>query len=157
MAPLLLAGTLMLVLGVSSGAAEVPQPAPDTTSMRKQLTELQGGKYVALRKAVLQRPDALTKLEEGRQRAEAWQDALLCEALVFRLRNPKDARLMERFLRDAGVKTRSVFTHEGHSFAAWRRLAAEVLVHFFPAAGRGRSSDSDPPGLTAPDRARGGT
>ncbi|HEX5757976.1 MAG TPA: alpha/beta hydrolase-fold protein [Thermoanaerobaculia bacterium] len=44
----------------------------------------------------------------------------------------EDARTMATYFRKAGVETKAVFTHEGHTFGAWRNLVPAMLEHFFP-------------------------
>jgi enterochelin esterase-like enzyme len=43
-----------------------------------------------------------------------------------------DTRMMDAYLRTAGATVRSVYTHQGHSFGAWRGLTGRMLRYFFP-------------------------
>ena len=53
----------------------------------------------------------------------------------------RDTRTLERYFRKVGVKTKTIYTHEGHSFGAWRNLTPDMLEYFFPAhAERGERS-----------------
>ena len=53
----------------------------------------------------------------------------------------RDTRTLESYFRRVGVKTKAIYTHEGHSFGAWRNLTPDMLEYFFPAhADRGERS-----------------
>ncbi len=42
-----------------------------------------------------------------------------------------DALTMEKYFKKMRLKSKIEFTHEGHSFGHWRRMAAEMLPYFF--------------------------
>ena len=61
------------------------------------------------------------------RRLKVWLSAGTYEGYIH-----ADTQLMERYLRKAGLSVKAVYTHEGHSFGAWRNLAPAMLAHFFP-------------------------
>jgi len=42
-----------------------------------------------------------------------------------------DALTMEKYFNSVRLKTKVVYSHEGHSFGHWRRMAGEMLLYFF--------------------------
>jgi enterochelin esterase-like enzyme len=56
-----------------------------------------------------------------------WLSAGTYEGAIHR-----ETRVLERRLRSAGASTKAVYTHEGHSFGAWRNLTGAMLEYFFP-------------------------
>jgi enterochelin esterase-like enzyme len=56
-----------------------------------------------------------------------WMSAGTYEGALYR-----DTQRMADALTRAGISTRAVSLHQGHSFGAWREAAVEVLRHFFP-------------------------
>jgi enterochelin esterase-like enzyme len=45
----------------------------------------------------------------------------------------QDTQVMDTYFKSVGLKPRTVYTHQGHSLAAWRDLTSDVLQHFFRA------------------------
>jgi len=68
------------------------------------------------------RPDAALKI---------WLSAGTYEGDIER-----DARTLESYFRKVGLQTKAIYTHEGHSFGAWRNLTADMLEYFFAPQGR---------------------
>ena len=66
----------------------------------------------------------------GRKRPDSklqiWLSAGTHEPHVY-----QDALTMEAYFIRSETKLKTSYTHEGHSFGAWRRAAQEMLVHFF--------------------------
>lgn len=58
-----------------------------------------------------------------------WMSAGTYEGYIHR-----DAQTMQSYFRRAGIPTRAIYLHQGHSFGAWRESAASMLRHFFPPA-----------------------
>ncbi len=66
------------------------------------------------------RPDARLKI---------WLSAGTYEGYIY-----KDAETLESYFKKVGLKTKAVYTHEGHSFGAWRNLTADMLSYFLTRA-----------------------
>lgn len=45
----------------------------------------------------------------------------------------QDTQLMDTYFKSTGLKPKTVYTHQGHSFGAWRFVTADMLKHFFRA------------------------
>lgn len=80
----------------------------------------------------------------GRRRLEpgvrAWLSAGSYENFIFR-----DTRLLDAYLRRAGVPHEARYTHQGHSFGAWKEAAVPMLRYFFGARRSVSSVRSDAP------------
>lgn len=63
------------------------------------------------------RPDAKLKL---------WLSAGTYEGYIH-----SDAMTMEKYFKSVRLKSKAVYSHEGHSFGQWRRMAAEMLKYFY--------------------------
>jgi enterochelin esterase family protein len=67
----------------------------------------------------------------GRKRPDRklsiWMSAGTYEGSIYR-----DAQSMEAYCRSTDIPIKTVYTHQGHSFGAWRESAAEMLLYFFP-------------------------
>ena len=59
----------------------------------------------------------------------AWLSAGSYEGVIH-----SDTQALESYLRRAGSEVRAVYTHQGHSFGAWRELVIEALRYFFPSS-----------------------
>jgi enterochelin esterase-like enzyme len=59
-------------------------------------------------------------------RLRVWLSAGTYEAYMH-----EDARMLERYLRTTGIALTTTYTHEGHSYAAWRNLSSQALELFF--------------------------
>lgn len=44
----------------------------------------------------------------------------------------EDVKVMERYFKQVGLKNKTVYTPEGHSFGTWRHLIKDMLIYFFP-------------------------
>jgi enterochelin esterase-like enzyme len=64
-------------------------------------------------------------------RLRIWLSAGTYEAYMH-----EDTHMLERYLRTTGVALTTTYTHEGHSFAAWRNLSGQVLEFFFRPPGK---------------------
>jgi enterochelin esterase-like enzyme len=58
---------------------------------------------------------------------EVWLSAGSYEGSIYR-----DTQTMEAYFKRVGVRTRSVYLHQGHSFEAWREATPNMLKYFFP-------------------------
>jgi enterochelin esterase family protein len=61
-------------------------------------------------------------------RLRIWLSAGTYEGVIHR-----DTELMDTYFKSTGLKPKTVYAHQGHSFGAWRYVAGPMLKHFFRA------------------------
>jgi len=113
-----------LHVGTSSGGRAALYAALERAGLFRNLAMLSP--------SVIGPPDYLEPYFRGWKRPEEglriWLSAGTYEGYIYR-----DTRRLEKYFRKAGLRTQAVYTHEGHSFGAWRNLTPRMLEYFFPA------------------------
>ena len=103
-----------------------PTPPTETAAVPDYITklmELRGDDYVALRTTVVNRPESREELTKLSREAKDWQVGLLSEALLYRMRNPDTAKLLDANHVPPGVRWRFHGGGRGHS--------ADMTVHTY--------------------------